>query len=114
MGQPLVATLDFGDDHDRGKQAEMPGRCMSGTLDLRGNCLDRAFLPRRLPSSLAWSPSNFSPIAEITAGNEAALQVFSESSSVGNGDQGDTFGWRHTLDGIQGNDADDLGAILRL
>ena len=43
---------------------------------------------------------NLSPIAEVTAGNKAALRVFSESSSVGNGDQGDTFGWRHPLVGI--------------
>ena len=76
--------------------------------------------------ALAWSPSrwsvigarmgseegacnpfglNLSPIAEVPAGNKAALRVFSESSSVGNGDRGDTFGWRHTLVGIPGNDA---------
>ena len=48
---------------------------------------------------------NLSPIAEVTAGNKAALRVFSESSSVGNGDRGDTFGWRHPLVGIQGSDA---------
>ena len=48
---------------------------------------------------------NLSPIAEVTAGNKAALRVFSESSSVGNGDWGDTFGCPHTLVGIQGNDA---------